>query len=61
MSFSEDVAISARCLSHLFNDVVGTVISIVTDDSTWNKALYRAETWTLQAVDQKHLESFEIW
>ena len=23
--------------------------------------LYGAETWTLRAVDQKHLESFEIW
>jgi len=24
-------------------------------------AIYCAETWTLQAVDQKHLESFLIW
>jgi hypothetical protein len=24
-------------------------------------ALYDAETWTLRAVDQKHLESFEMW
>jgi hypothetical protein len=24
-------------------------------------ALYVAETWTLRAVDQKHLESFEMW
>jgi hypothetical protein len=24
-------------------------------------ALYGAETWTLQAVDQKHVESFEMW
>jgi hypothetical protein len=23
-------------------------------------ALYGAETWTLRAVDQKHLESFEM-
>jgi hypothetical protein len=23
--------------------------------------LYDAETWTLRAVDQKHLESFEMW
>jgi len=22
---------------------------------------YGAETWTLRAVDQKHLESFEMW
>ncbi|PNF26419.1 hypothetical protein B7P43_G16609 [Cryptotermes secundus] len=26
----------------------------------WSIALYGAETWTLRAVDQKHLESFEI-
>jgi hypothetical protein len=24
-------------------------------------ALYGAETWTIQAVDQKHVESFEMW
>jgi hypothetical protein len=24
----------------------------------WSIGLYGAETWTLQAVDQKHLESF---
>jgi hypothetical protein len=24
-------------------------------------AVYGAETWTLRAVDQKHLESFEMW
>jgi len=27
----------------------------------WNIASYGAETWTLRAVDQKHLESFEMW
>jgi hypothetical protein len=27
----------------------------------WCIALYGAETWKLQAVDQKHLESFEMW
>jgi hypothetical protein len=27
----------------------------------WNIALYGAETLTLRAVDQKHLESFEMW
>jgi len=27
----------------------------------WSIALYSAETWTLQATDQKHLESFEMW
>ena len=26
-----------------------------------SKALYGAETWTLWAVDQKHLENFEMW
>ena len=24
-------------------------------------ALYGAETWTLRAVDQKYMESFEMW
>jgi hypothetical protein len=28
---------------------------------SWNIALYGAETWTLQKVDQKYLESFEMW
>jgi len=27
----------------------------------WSIALYGAETWTLRAVDQKHLESCEMW
>jgi hypothetical protein len=27
----------------------------------WLLALYGAETWTLRAVDQKHLENFEMW
>jgi hypothetical protein len=27
----------------------------------WSIALPGAETWTLRAVDQKHLESFEMW
>ena len=27
----------------------------------WSMALYCAETWTLRAVDQKYLESFEMW
>ena len=27
----------------------------------WSIALYGAETWMLRAVDQKQLESFEMW
>ena len=27
----------------------------------WSIPLYGAETWTLRAVDQKHLESYEKW
>ena len=27
----------------------------------WSIALYGAETWTLRATGQKHLESFEVW
>ena len=25
----------------------------------WSKALYGAETWTLRATDQKHIESYD--
>ena len=28
---------------------------------SWSIALYGAETWTLRALDQEHLESFEMW
>jgi len=28
---------------------------------TWSIVLYGAETWTLQNVDQKHVECFEMW
>jgi hypothetical protein len=27
----------------------------------WSMALYSAETWTFRKLDQKYLESFEIW
>jgi hypothetical protein len=27
----------------------------------WGIALYGAEPWTLRTVDQKHLESYEMW
>jgi len=27
----------------------------------WCTALYGAETWTFQKVDQKYLEGFEMW
>jgi hypothetical protein len=27
----------------------------------WSISLYGAETWTLRAADQKHLESFKMW
>jgi hypothetical protein len=27
----------------------------------WSIASHGAETWTLRAVDQKHVKSFEIW
>jgi hypothetical protein len=27
----------------------------------WSVALYGAKTWTLRKVDQKYLESFEMW
>jgi hypothetical protein len=28
---------------------------------TWSITLYSAEIWTLRTVDQKRLESFEMW
>jgi hypothetical protein len=28
---------------------------------TWSIAWYGAQTWTLQKVDQKYLESFKVW
>jgi hypothetical protein len=28
---------------------------------SWSTALYGAETWKLRKVDQKYLESVEIW
>jgi hypothetical protein len=27
----------------------------------WSIALYGSETWTIRALDQKHLESIEMW
>jgi hypothetical protein len=27
----------------------------------WSIALYGAETWKLRKIDQKYLESFEMW
>jgi len=27
----------------------------------WSIAIYGAETWTLRTMDQKHLESFQMW
>ena len=27
----------------------------------WSMVLYGADNWTIRAVDQKHLESFEMW
>jgi hypothetical protein len=27
----------------------------------WSIALYNAETWMIRGVDQKHLESFDMW
>jgi hypothetical protein len=30
-------------------------------NTIWGMALYGAETWTLNSVDQKHLKSFKMW
>ena len=29
--------------------------------SVWRIALFGSETWTLRKLEQKYLESFEIW
>ena len=42
------------------NASVGLFNKIYTRNE-WSIALYGAETWTLRAMDQKHLESFEMW
>ena len=39
------------CLLYLFYILV----------CVWSIALFGAENWTLRAVDQEHLESFEMW
>jgi hypothetical protein len=36
-------------------------ILIIIKRCIWSIALYGAENWTLRAVDQKQLESFEMW
>jgi hypothetical protein len=41
--------------------VVKSVFSKFYDNWIWSIALYGAETWTLRKVDQKYLESFEMW
>jgi hypothetical protein len=37
------------------------ILRILVKCYIWSIALYGTETWTLRAVDQKHLKSFEIW
>jgi hypothetical protein len=37
------------------------IVRILVKCYIWSIALYGAEIWALRAVDQKHLESFEMW
>ena len=39
----------------------GAILRALVKCYIWSIALYGAETWTLRAVDQKHLESSEMW
>jgi hypothetical protein len=46
----------------LFTSTLGLELSKkLVKCSVWSIALYGTETWTLRAVDQKHLVSFEMW
>ena len=37
------------------------ILSLPLRNTIFRIALYGAETWTLRAVDKKHMESFETW
>ena len=37
------------------------MLYVVVKRYIWSIALCGDETWTLRAIDQKHLESFEMW
>jgi hypothetical protein len=50
---AQDVRLKVLTLTGLVYTIYNCMIHLL--------ALYGAETWTLRAVDQKHLESFEIW
>jgi hypothetical protein len=47
----------AQNFTSIFTSFYNTVIN---KDLTGGRVLHGAETWTLQAVDQKHFESFKI-
>ena len=50
----------AFCLKiHVFLDLL--LRKKLVECYIWSMALYGGETWTLRAVDQKYLESFEMW
>ena len=45
----------------IFHIVYSNILKKLVKCYVWSRALYGAETWTLRVVDQKHLESFEMW
>jgi hypothetical protein len=51
--FKKKTLFTSKLDLHLRNKLVNCYI--------WSTAFYGAETWTLRKVDQKYLESFEMW
>jgi hypothetical protein len=46
----------------LFNSKLDfNLMKKLTESYIWSAALYGAETWTLRSVNQKYLQSFEMW
>jgi hypothetical protein len=50
-----------KCCTHSCNDIPGLLLKVLDSTYIWIIALYGPETWTLRAVDQKHLVGFEMW
>jgi hypothetical protein len=56
-------ALERQILSQLARKphIYGTLEKKLVKCYIWSIALYDAETWTLRKLDQKYLETFEMW
>ena len=45
----------------VFHDCIEFFLNVSCNLQLCTKGLHDAETWTFRAVDQKHMESFEMW